>query len=196
MSTPSPDPAASGTETLPSSPFSEHDTLTAAEAATLEADPGLNRMVHHADMIYIKVGAVLAVLTAIEIALPELLDNGKIYGPLLIALMLIKFVLVAGFFMHLIYDDKMNTVVLGATMFCVALFIGLSLVDLGSRSVVDRVQHGEIVAGGTKQIVLNAAEAAHAQEGNHEDAGAHEGDAEGEAAAEGEHATEEDAGAH
>ncbi|MEZ5374049.1 MAG: cytochrome C oxidase subunit IV family protein [Microthrixaceae bacterium] len=106
MSTPSPDPAASGTETLPSSPFSEHDTLTAAEAATLEADPGLNRMVHHADMIYIKVGAVLAVLTAIEIALPELLDNGKIYGPLLIALMLIKFVLVAGFFMHLRFEAK------------------------------------------------------------------------------------------
>lgn len=105
MST-NPDPAATGTETLPGSPFSEHDTLTADEAATLEADPGLNRMVHHSDMIYIKVGAILAVLTAIEIALPELLDNGKIYGPLLMGLMLIKFVLVAGFFMHLRYDGK------------------------------------------------------------------------------------------
>ena len=75
MSTSSPD---EGTETLPSSPFSEHDTLTAEEAANLRADEGLNRMVHHSDMIYIKVGAVLAVLTAIEIALPELLNNGKI----------------------------------------------------------------------------------------------------------------------
>ena len=103
MSTTNPE---EGTETLPGSPFSEHDTLTAEEAESLRGDEGLNRMVHHSDMIYIKVGAVLAVLTAIEIALPELLNNGKIYGPLLIALMIIKFVLVAGFFMHLRYDGK------------------------------------------------------------------------------------------
>ena len=103
MSTSSPD---EGTETLPSSPFSEHDTLTAEEAANLRADEGLNRMVHHSDMIYIKVGAVLAVLTAIEIALPELLDNGRIYGPILMVLMLIKFLMVAGFFMHLRYESK------------------------------------------------------------------------------------------
>ncbi len=107
MSTTSPeDSGSSSTESLPGSPFSEHDTLTAAEMATLEADPGLNRMVHHSDMIYVKVGALLAVLTAIEIALPELLDNGKIYGPILMVLMLIKFLMVAGFFMHLRYDSK------------------------------------------------------------------------------------------
>ena len=107
MSTTSPeDSGSSSIESLPGSPFSEHDTLTAAEMATLEADPGLDRMVHHSDMIYVKVGALLAVLTAIEIALPELLDNGRIYGPILMVLMLIKFLMVAGFFMRLRYESK------------------------------------------------------------------------------------------
>ncbi|HMS49078.1 MAG: cytochrome C oxidase subunit IV family protein [Candidatus Microthrix subdominans] len=123
MSTSSPD---EGTETLPSSPFSEHDTLTAEEAANLRADEGLNRMVHHSDMIYIKVGAVLAVLTAIEIALPELLNNGKIYGPLLIALMIIKFVMVAGFFMHLRYDGKeLSGLFYGGAILAVIVYVAV-----------------------------------------------------------------------
>ena len=123
MSTSSPD---EGTETLSGSPFSEHDTLTAEEAANLRADEGLNRMVHHSDMIYIKVGAVLAVLTAIEIALPELLNNGKIYGPLLIALMIIKFVMVAGFFMHLRYDGKeLSGLFYGGAILAVIVYVAV-----------------------------------------------------------------------
>ena len=123
MSTSSPD---EGVETLPGSPFSEHDTLTADESANLKADEGLNRMVHHSDMIYIKVGAVLAVLTAIEIALPELLNNGKIYGPLLIGLMIIKFVLVAGFFMHLRYDGKeLSGLFYGGAILAVIVYVSV-----------------------------------------------------------------------
>lgn len=61
----------------------------------------------HSDSLYYKVAAILFVLTAIEIALPAVIDDGRIYGPGLIVLMGIKFFLVASFFMHLRFDNKL-----------------------------------------------------------------------------------------
>ncbi|MEZ5382118.1 MAG: cytochrome C oxidase subunit IV family protein [Microthrixaceae bacterium] len=122
--------------TLPSSPFSEHDTLNAEEAEVLAADPGLDEMVHHSDMIYIKVGLVLAVLTAIEIALPAILDDGKIYGPLLVGLMVIKFLLVAMFFMHLRFENRLLSIVFygGAVLAIVIYLVTLSVFVFWSDS--------------------------------------------------------------
>lgn len=60
----------------------------------------------------------------------------------------VKALLVGGFFMHLLYDKKVNTIVMGATIFAVALFIGLSLMDVSTRGVVGRTEVGEIYSGG------------------------------------------------
>lgn len=52
---------------------------------------------------YVQVFGVLFVLTAMEVA-ASFIDVGPLFLPLLITLMVIKFALVAGWFMHLKYD--------------------------------------------------------------------------------------------
>jgi cytochrome c oxidase subunit 4 len=52
---------------------------------------------------YVQVFFVLFVLTAMEVA-ASFIDVGPLFLPLLIVLMVIKFALVAGWFMHLKYD--------------------------------------------------------------------------------------------
>lgn len=52
---------------------------------------------------YVQVFGVLFVLTAMEVA-ASFIDVGPVFLPLLLALMTIKFALVAGWFMHLKYD--------------------------------------------------------------------------------------------
>ncbi len=60
----------------------------------------------------------------------------------------VKALLVGGFFMHLLYDKKVNTIVMGATIFALALFIGLSLMDVATRPVIAPLEQGEIHSGG------------------------------------------------
>ena len=62
----------------------------------------------------------------------------------------IKSVLVGAYFMHLKYDKPMNTVVVGATIFGVVLFIGLTLADLSARGKVIRDELTPIIRGGNK----------------------------------------------
>jgi cytochrome c oxidase subunit 4 len=61
---------------------------------------------HKPNSFYIKVAAALAFVTGIEVAL-YYLDLGKWYLPILLVLMLIKFLTVVSLFMHLKYDNKM-----------------------------------------------------------------------------------------
>lgn len=64
----------------------------------------------------------------------------------------LKAVLVAAYFMHLKYDRPMNTVVLGATVFAVILFLGLTMLDLHSRKIGDTRESGEIYTGGNMKL--------------------------------------------
>lgn len=57
---------------------------------------------------YVQVAVVLAILTFLEFT-TYLVDFGVLGVPLLIVLMLIKFVLVAGWFMHLKFDTRVYT---------------------------------------------------------------------------------------
>lgn len=61
----------------------------------------------------------------------------------------IKGILVAAFFMQLRYDKVLNTFVLLFCLLCVGLFLGFSMIDLGSRDLVNPVESGEISKGGT-----------------------------------------------
>jgi len=91
--------------------------------------------------------------TAFEISLPRWIN---IAGAMTIAT--IKAILVAAFFMQLKYDKALNTFVMLFCLFCVALFLGLTMIDLGSRHLVDPEKAPSIVAGGTG-VGLNAASA-------------------------------------
>lgn len=57
------------------------------------------------DMGYVKVALVLAALTGLEVALTYM-HIGALFMPLLLLLMVIKFVTVVSFFMHLRFDNK------------------------------------------------------------------------------------------
>jgi cytochrome c oxidase subunit 4 len=81
----------------------------------------------HDDKSYIKIAVILAVLTAVEIALPLALDGkGNVYGPMLIALMGVKFWVVASYFMHLKFDNILLTRVFYAGLvLAVAVYIAV-----------------------------------------------------------------------
>lgn len=62
---------------------------------------------------YVEVALVLAVLTAMEVA-ASFIELGGAFVPLLVVLMATKFVLVAGWFMHLRYDTRLYTRVMAS----------------------------------------------------------------------------------
>jgi cytochrome c oxidase subunit IV len=74
----------------------------AADAVTHEDHDG-----HHPTPAeYVRIALILAVLTALEVS-TYYFDFGRAGIPLLIVLMVIKFIMVASFFMHLRYDTKL-----------------------------------------------------------------------------------------
>jgi cytochrome c oxidase subunit 4 len=84
----------------------------------------------------IALGATLHILIAMSIAV-------------------VKSVLVAAYFMHLKYDQPMNTVVVAATIFALILFIGLTLGDMASRNLFDPLQHQKVKAGGPSHMTTD-----------------------------------------
>lgn len=71
---------------------------------------------------YVQVFFVLFVLTAMEVA-ASFIDVGPLFLPLLLVLMTIKFVLVAGWFMHLKYDIATYTqFMVGGLLLAMALY--------------------------------------------------------------------------
>lgn len=70
----------------------------------------------------------------------------------------VKGILVAAFFMQLKYDKLLNTFVLLFCLLGVGLFLGFTMIDLGSRNLVNKWEAGEIERGGTG-YALNAAPA-------------------------------------
>jgi cytochrome c oxidase subunit IV len=55
---------------------------------------------------YVRIASVLAVLTALEVS-TYYFEFGRFAIPLLVILMVVKFLMVAGFFMHLRYDTRL-----------------------------------------------------------------------------------------
>jgi len=66
-----------------------------------------------------------------------------------------KGLLVAAFFMHLIYDKAMNTVIVVATLFATVLFLTLTLVDINTQDFVDKTEKGEISIGGSVEVTTD-----------------------------------------
>jgi cytochrome c oxidase subunit 4 len=90
--------------------------------------PGTDHLVdqheHHPDQsVYVKVALILAVVTAVEVAIYYIEALSAILVPLLILLSVGKFVAVVGYFMHLKFDDRRFTWV-----FVTGLLIAISVV--------------------------------------------------------------------
>ena len=79
----------------------------------------------HSDLLYVKVAAVLVVLTAIEIYATYADYLGHFFLPLMLCLMSTKFVLVVLFFMHLRWDSKLFGRLFWAGAFlAIAVYVG------------------------------------------------------------------------
>ena len=78
---------------------------------------------HWSDLQYIKLALALAVLTALEVALSYTKDDfGKLFLPLLLIMMAIKFFAVVFYFMHLKFDNR-----LFGLLFYMGLFLAVSV---------------------------------------------------------------------
>lgn len=64
---------------------------------------------HVSDAKYIQIALILAVLTGMEVAWPFIVDDGPILLWPLLIIMVVKFGLIAAWFMHLRFDDKILT---------------------------------------------------------------------------------------
>ena len=76
---------------------------------------------HPPDRVYVFIALILAALTGIEIAL-YYVEVGAAEVPALLILMVVKFVIVAMFFMHLKFDGKVAT-----RMFAIGIFLALAV---------------------------------------------------------------------
>jgi cytochrome c oxidase subunit 4 len=83
---------------------------------------------HPSDRTYVGVALILALITAAEVATFYLEDEfGTILVPVLLVMMIVKFVIVAGYFMHLKFDSNLFTrlftagIVLATTVYLVTL---------------------------------------------------------------------------
>ena len=66
----------------------------------------------------------------------------------------VKSTLVAMYFMQLKYDNKLNAVIFLASLFCVGLFLGFTMLDLGVRGSVYAWKSDQITLGGTGSPLL------------------------------------------
>ncbi|MGH7481846.1 MAG: cytochrome C oxidase subunit IV family protein [Longimicrobiales bacterium] len=91
---------------------------------TLEhGGPGERHTHHPSWKFYVMIGAVLTVITALEVAIFYIEALSSVLVPLLLVLSAAKFILVVMFFMHLRFDSKVLTGV-----FVAPLVLGVAVV--------------------------------------------------------------------
>jgi cytochrome c oxidase subunit 4 len=77
----------------------EHESHTTHHDAPHHPD-------HPSDGKYIQIALILGAITAVEVA-ASYIDIGKLFVPLLVVCMVLKFGIVAAFFMHLRFDNAL-----------------------------------------------------------------------------------------
>jgi cytochrome c oxidase subunit 4 len=82
----------------------------------------------YSDMQYVVVALILAVITAVEVAI-SYIDIGPFFLPLLLILMAVKFIVVIRLFMHLKFDSKLFSWMFFAGLF---LAVGVYVAMLGA----------------------------------------------------------------
>ena len=103
-------------------------TVTDSPTATPDDAHDAGAHEHPPDSLYIKVAIILALLTAAEVA-TYFVDLGDWLLPVLLVMMVVKFALVAMFFMHLRFDDS----VLGWVFIAgLALAVGVYVIALSA----------------------------------------------------------------
>ena len=91
-------------------------------------DEGGSHGNHPTDAFYIKVAVVLAVVTGIEVTVSYLSGLSDAANPLLVILAILKFAMVAMFFMHLRFDNRtLRYVFVGGLALAAGVYIAMLL---------------------------------------------------------------------
>jgi cytochrome c oxidase subunit 4 len=109
---------------------------TTEHPTTPHADEHAGAHDHPTEKKYWIIAAILGGVTAIEVAL-SYLDWGAIIGPLLLLGMVVKFFMVASFFMHLKFDSKVTRrLFISGLALALGCYIGVFMTfrQLGPRS--------------------------------------------------------------
>lgn len=75
---------------------------------------------------YVRIAAILAAITALEVA-TYYVDFGALFLPSLLIMMAVKFYIVVSFFMHLRYENKLFSWVFYAGLFLAMIVYGIFL---------------------------------------------------------------------
>lgn len=110
--------------------MSTTDALSDEEHEALPTEPDQTGAHHPTDMLYVKVAAILALITLAEIS-TYWFDFGDFLLPALMVMMVVKFAMVIAFFMHLRFDHKLFTWVFVAGL---ALAVAVYIVALTTFS--------------------------------------------------------------
>lgn len=84
---------------------------------------------HPNELSYVMIAVALAILTSIEVAVYYVEGLRAFLAPILIALSVVKFFLVAAFFMHLKFDSKLFVAFFGGGLL-LAISLGVALLML------------------------------------------------------------------
>lgn len=85
---------------------------------------------HPTEKTYIQIAIILAIITAVEVAIYYIPPLENVLVPALIAFSALKFLLVIGYFMHLKDDNKMlGAIFIAALVGSMAVFIGLGIMQ-------------------------------------------------------------------
>jgi cytochrome c oxidase subunit IV len=85
---------------------------------------------HPSQSTYVKIAAILAVITGIEVLIYYVNAFSDVLVPMLLILSAVKFVIVVGYFMHLKFDSKLLMWTFAfAMIISVAVFIGTWLMQ-------------------------------------------------------------------
>lgn len=101
-------------------------TTTEARVAEAHADEPVHE--HPSDLLYVKIALILGAITALEVGTYFLNDaSTALLLALLMPMMVIKFVVVASYFMHLKYDNRIFRRVFGFGLILAIIVFAMAL---------------------------------------------------------------------
>jgi len=108
-----------------------HRPNSASPALAVGSGHDIEAHEHPSEMVYIKIAAILAVVTAVEVVIYYIEALESVLVPALLLLSAGKFIAVIGYFMHLKFDDKRFTwVFLAGLVISFSVFLGLAAMFL------------------------------------------------------------------
>ena len=87
--------------------------------------------------MYITIAVLLMILTVVTVTV-SFVDLGALNISVALAIASVKALLVAFFFMHLFWDNKIYLIIFGMALLFLTIFMTLTMFDTSTRGAIDR----------------------------------------------------------